>query len=124
MIQEATPQIDVNVELFQWIFVFLFQIVVAIVTWIFVKRHFQKRELALKDQIIISQVVDNESVAVDILSKKLAFYNKMQDDIEARCVKHAEDLSKEIDKLKITITKIREYNELLENRCKEYEKNI
>lgn len=103
---------------------YLVPIVGPILTWFFVKRHFQARELSLKDAIISNQIVDNESVAVEILSKKLGFYNKMLDDLEARCLKQTIAMEFEIDKLKLKVTKIREYNEKLEKKIREYEKNL
>jgi len=124
MIQDVAPHIEIDLDLLKWLGGGLFTVTTSLVTWFFVKRHYQTRELALKDAVINNQIIDNESVAVEILSKKLGFYNKMLDDLEARCIKQTLAMDQEIEKLKLKVTKIREYNEKLEKRIREYEKNL
>lgn len=123
MIQDI-PQIELELGHLKVLVMYLIPVVGPILTWFFVKRHFQARELSLKDAIISNQIVDNESVAVEILSKKLGFYNKMLDDLEARCIKQSLVMDAEIEKLKLKVNKIREYNEQLEKKIREYEKNL
>jgi hypothetical protein len=124
MLEQIAPHIEVSLDLIKTIAGFLIPIITSIITWFVVKRHYQQRELALKDVVIDSHIVDNESVAVEILSKKLGFYNKMLDDLEARCKKQSDALEVEIDTLKLKVIKLREYNEQLEKKIREYEKDL
>jgi hypothetical protein len=124
MVLSLPPHIDLDLEVLQVIGGLLLSIITPIITWIFAKRHFQRRELALKDEFIKSQVVNNESVAVDILNKKLSFFNKMQDDITARCLQNITELENEGKELKLKVIRLREYNELLEEKMKDYEQDL
>ncbi len=65
----------------------------AIVTWYYVKRHFQARELKLKD-------VSIESNTSEVVSKNLELYQRMLDDLDERtqeALKKAYERIKELE---------------------------
>lgn len=51
--------------------------ITMLLTWVLTKRHFQKKDLQLKDG-------DIEAQTSDIISKNIKIYQDMLDDIEAR----------------------------------------
>lgn len=62
----------------------------SIVVWFFTKRHFQNRALKMADSEV-------ESANLDVIEKKLGFYERMLDDLDLRYLKQIENLRKEIE---------------------------
>tara|TARA_R110000772_G_scaffold10312_1_gene33037 strand:+ start:526 stop:816 length:291 start_codon:yes stop_codon:yes gene_type:complete len=73
--------------------VYLFTLVV---TWFLTKRHFQVKDLELKDKDIESQSSDN-------ISKNIKIYQDMLDDIEARYDASILRRDKQIKQLKLEV---------------------
>ena len=78
-----------------------------VLTWFLTKRHFQKRDLALKDK-------DIEESTSDIISKNIKIYQDMLDDIEHRYevkLKQRDEeinaLHKVVKELKIEVEKLK-----------------
>lgn len=84
-------------------------IVSPLITWVFVKRHYQKRDLKDKDVII-------ESNQSDVVSKNLDLYQKMLDDIEMRYEEKLKKRDLEIEFLEKEVAELKERLKLLENR--------
>lgn len=74
-------------------------IIAPVITWFFVKRHFQERELKLKDTLI-------DSSQSDVVSKNLEIYQRMLDDVENRYQVRIEGLDEIIEKQRSEIEKM------------------
>lgn len=72
-----------------------------VVTWIFTKRPFQKKDLEEKE-------VNISISASDVISRNLQLYQKMLDDIEERYQKQLKDRDLEISRLEKENVKLQE----------------
>jgi hypothetical protein len=70
-----------------------------ILTWVLTKRHFQQKDLQLKDK-------DIESQSSDIISKNIKIYQDMLDDIEARYEAKLIKRDEEIKELETKVEKL------------------
>ena len=88
-------------------------VITSIFVWFFTKRHFQQRALELKDSEV-------ESASLDVIEKKLKFYERMLDDLDKRYLGQIEALQVQGEEKSKLIKELRERIEVLEKRdCKE-----
>jgi len=87
-------------------------ILIPLITWLFTKRHFQKKDLKDRD-------VNTESNQSEIVSKNLELYQRMLDDIEKRYEERIFKSDKEKEELEMIILELQTIIKDLEKTVKE-----